>query len=69
VTMEEWAAVCRQVKAVEEDDMSRAHEMDSAMERIIINADKDDDDTSESSVSCNDIDDIEGVGPLFSDRE
>jgi hypothetical protein len=58
VTIEEWAAVCRQVKVVEEDDMSREHEKDSVMERIIINADKDDDDTSESSVSCNDNDDI-----------
>jgi len=59
VTMEESTAVCRQVKAVEEDDMIREHKMDSVMERIIINADKDnDDDTSESSVSCNDNDDI-----------
>jgi hypothetical protein len=57
--MEEWTVVCRQVKAVEEDDMIREHKMDSVMERIIINADKDnDDDTSESSVSCNDNDDI-----------
>jgi len=59
VTMEEWTVVCRQVKAVEEDDMIREHKMDSVMDRIIINADKDnDDDTSESSVSCNDNDDI-----------
>jgi len=36
-------------KAVEEEDMSRQHEMDSVKERIIINADKVDDDTSESS--------------------
>jgi hypothetical protein len=57
--MEEWAALCRQVKAVEEDGMIREHKMDSIMERIIINADKDnDDDTSESSVSCNDNDNI-----------
>jgi len=49
VTMEEWAAVCRHVKAVEEEYMSREHEMDSVMERIIINADDDDNDTSESS--------------------
>jgi hypothetical protein len=56
--MEEWAAVCRQIKAVEEDDMSREHEMDSDVERILINTDKDDDDTSESLVSCNDDDDI-----------
>lgn len=59
MTMEEWTVVCRQVKAVEEDDMIREHKMDSVMDRIIINADKDnDDDTSESSVSCNDNDDI-----------
>jgi len=37
VTMEEWAAVCRHVKAVEEY-MSREHEIDSVMERILINA-------------------------------
>jgi len=49
VTMKEWAAVYRHVKDVEEDHMSRQHEMDSVKERIIINADKDDDDTSESS--------------------
>jgi hypothetical protein len=35
VTMGEWAAVCRHVKAVEEEYMSREHEMDSVMERII----------------------------------
>jgi hypothetical protein len=68
--MEEWAAVCRQVKAVEEDDMIREHEMDSVMERIIINTDKDDDDdTSESSGSCSDNDDINGVGQLLSASE
>ena len=65
MTMEEWAADCRHVRAVEEDDMSRQHEMDSVQERIIINTDKDDDDTSESSVRCND----NGVGPLFSDSD
>jgi hypothetical protein len=65
VTMEEWAAVCRHVKSVEEECMSRGHEMDSVMERIIITAD-DDDDTSESSVSCVDNADIQGVGPIFS---
>jgi len=31
--MKEWAAVCRHVKAVEEEYMSREHEMDSVMER------------------------------------
>jgi hypothetical protein len=50
--MKEWAAVCRHVKAVEKEYMSREQEMDSVMERIIINADDDDnDDTSESTVS------------------
>jgi hypothetical protein len=68
MTMEEWVAVCRHVKAVE-DYMSREHEMGIVIERIIINADKDDDDTSESSVSCNDNDDIQGIGPLFSDSK
>ena len=68
VTMEEWAAVCRRVKAVEEECMSREHEMDSIVERIIINADDDnDDDASESTVSCEDNDDIQGVGPIVSD--
>jgi hypothetical protein len=57
--VEEWAAVCRHVKVLEEEYMSREHETDSVMERIIINADNDD--TSESSVSCVD-DDIQGVG-------
>ena len=58
VTLEEWAAVCRHVKAVEEEYMSREHEMDNNMERIIINAyedddydDGDNDDMSESTVS------------------
>jgi hypothetical protein len=44
VTTGEWAAVCRHVKAVEEECMSRAHKMYSVMERIIINANEDDDD-------------------------
>jgi hypothetical protein len=29
-----------------------------------MNADKDDDDTSESAVSCDDNDDTEGAGPV-----
>jgi len=54
--MEDWAAVCRHVKAVEEEYMSREYEMDSVMERIINNADDgddddDNDDTSEPTVS------------------
>ena len=73
VTMEEWAAICRHVEAVEEEYMSRDHEMNNVMERIIMNADDydddDDDDTSEPSVSCDDNDDIQGVGPLFCDSE
>ena len=73
VTMEEWAAVCRHVKAVEEECMSREHEMDSVMESIIINADDDDDDDnddkSESTVSCDDNDDIQGVVRIVSDSE
>jgi len=68
--MEVWAAVCRHVKAVEEENMSSEHEMDSVMERITINADDDDnDDTSECTVSCDDNDDIQGVGPIVSDSE
>jgi hypothetical protein len=39
--------------------------MNIVMERVIINAD-DDDDTSESTVSCDD-NDIRGVGPIVSD--
>ena len=62
VTMEEWADVCRHVKAVEEEYISREHEMNSVMERIIINANDDDDndDTSESTARC-DNDDTQGV--------
>ena len=50
----------------------REHEMDSVMEKIIINADDDDDDnddTSESIVSCDDSDDIQGVVSIVSDSE
>ena len=48
--MEEKAALCRHVKAVGEY-MSREHEMGSVMERIIINANDDnDDDVSESKL-------------------
>jgi hypothetical protein len=66
VAEEEWAAVCRHVKAVEEEYMSKEHEIDSAMERILINPDDDDD--TESSDDCDDQDMI-GVGLLFSDSE
>jgi hypothetical protein len=73
VTTEQWAAVCRHVKAVEEEYMSREHEMDSVMERIIINADDDDnndDVTSEPTVSCDDSDDdIQGVDPIVSNSD
>jgi hypothetical protein len=53
---------------VEEEYMSREHETDSVMVRITINAD-DDDDMSESRVSCQDNDDIQEVGPVVSDSE
>ena len=70
VTREEWTAVCRHAKAVEEEYMCTEHEMDSVMERIMINTDDDDDDdTSESTVSCDDNDDILGTGPIVSDTE
>jgi hypothetical protein len=61
--MEEQAAVCTHVKAVEEEYMSREHEIDSIMERNIINSDDDDDNnnTSESTFSCDNNDDIQGV--------
>ena len=64
VTMEEWAAACRHVKAVGEVYTSRKHQMDNVMERTIINADDGDDDddndgTSDSTISCDD-DDIRG---------
>ena len=50
--------------------MSRDREIDSVMYRIIINADdNDNDDMSASSVNCDDNDDIQGVGPIFSDSE
>ena len=72
VTTEEWAAVCRHVQTVEEEYMSRKHEMDSVMEKITMNADDDDDDdddddTSDSTVSCDDNDDVRGVGPIISE--
>jgi hypothetical protein len=54
---------------VEEDYMSRQHVIDSVMERIIINADDDNDDRSDPSVSCDNNDNIQGVGPIFSDSE
>ena len=72
VTVEKWAAVCRHVEAVEEEYMSRDHEMDSVMERIIINVDGDDDDdadTSQTTVICDDNYLIQGVGPVVSDSE
>ena len=63
VTMEEWTAVCRHVKAVEEEYMGREHEMDSVMERIIINTGDDDD------VRICSCDNIQGNGPIVSDSE
>jgi len=46
--MEEWAALYRYIKDVEEEYMSTECEMD----RTTINADVDKENTSESSVSC-----------------
>ena len=46
--------------------------MGSVMERITINADDDDngnDDISESTISCDNNGDIQGVGPIISDSE
>jgi len=73
--MKEWAAVCRHIKDVKEEYMSREYEMDSVMERIIINDDgggdddDDNDDTSESTISCDDNDETKGVDPINSDSE
>jgi hypothetical protein len=47
--MEEWAAVCRYLKAVEEGYMSREHEKDRFMEKIIINDDDNNDDNDGSN--------------------
>jgi len=46
--------------------MSREHEMGSVMERIIINADDDNNETSESIVTTMMT---QGTGPLSSDSE
>jgi len=46
--------------------MSREQEMDSVIERIIINADDDDNETSESVVTTTMT---QGTGPLSSDSE
>ena len=45
--------------------------MDSVMEKILFNAgdNVDNDDTSESTVSCDDSDDIQGVVLIVSDSE
>jgi hypothetical protein len=48
VSVSEWDAVCGHVTPVEEVFMSDEHEMDSVMERVIINVD---DDYNETSVS------------------
>jgi hypothetical protein len=72
-TVEGWAAVCRHVKVMKEECMSREHEMDSVVERIMVNADvvvvDDDGETSECSVSCDDNDDIQVVVPIASYSE
>ena len=74
MTIDEWAAVRRRVRAVEEEYMSREHKMDSVMEKITINADEEEDDDdnndmSESTVSGEDNDDIQESGPIVSDSE
>jgi hypothetical protein len=52
VTTEEQAAVYTHVKGVEEEYMSTDYEMDRVSDRIIICANVDNENTSESSVSC-----------------
>ena len=47
--------------------MSREHEMGSVMERIIINANDDNNETSESLATTTMM--TQGTGPLSSDRE
>jgi hypothetical protein len=49
--MAEGAALYRHVKAVEEEYISTEYEMDRVMDRFIINADVDNENTSESPVS------------------
>lgn len=65
VSVEQWAAVCRHVKAVEEEYISREYEIDSVSDKIIINLN---DDTSDSSVVSDD-DDMTEVVPLPCDSE
>ena len=70
VTMEERAAVCRHVRVVGGVYVRREHGMDSDMGRIITNPNDDyDDDMSEFTVSCDDNDDIQGVGTIVIDRQ
>ncbi len=68
VKMQQWVAVCRHVKAVEEKCTSWEHKTDRVMDRIISNADEDDENTLESSISCYKDDDIQRVGLLSSDE-
>jgi len=49
------------------EDVNREHEMDSTIDRFIINANEDDD-TSKSSDGGSDVD-IQKVGPLSSNSE
>ena len=46
--MQEWVTVCRHVKAVKEEYVSSEHDMDRVMDKIIINANEDDENTPES---------------------
>jgi hypothetical protein len=48
MTIEDWAAVSRHVKTMEEDDTSREREMGSVIEKIAININNDHGDASES---------------------
>jgi hypothetical protein len=50
VREEEWAAVCRHFKVAKEEYESTEHEIDSAMERIVISS-KDSDVTGFSGIS------------------
>jgi hypothetical protein len=54
---------------VEEELMSREHDVESVMERIIINDDDDGDNDTQNLVSCDDDDDTQETGPLSNDCE
>jgi hypothetical protein len=58
---------CKHVKTVEEEYVSTEHEMDSTIDRFIINA-YEDDDVTKSSDGDSEVD-IQEVGPVSSDSE